>query len=116
MSILALLTLISGMSFIFFGIASFTTSHMKSEFKRYGLNNYRELVGVLQLLGALGLFFGYLFSPILQAIAASGLSVLMILGFFVRMRIRDSLIQSAPSISYAILNAFIFIMICDQSW
>lgn len=113
MSLITFLTFISGVSFLIFGIACFTTSQMKSEFKRYGLEKSRRLVGALQLLGALGLLFGYLYSPLFQAIAASGLSILMILGFLVRMRIRDSLIQSAPSLSYAVLNALLFIMLLD---
>lgn len=112
MNLLTFLTFISGISFLFFGVASFTTSQMKSEFKRYGLKNSRKLVGALQLFGALGLLFGSLYSPLLQAISASGLSFLMIIGFLVRIRIRDSLIQTAPSLSYALLNAIILIMLC----
>jgi len=116
MSLLTLLTLFSGISFLFFGITSCTRLEMKTEFKRYGLDNYRVLVGTLQIVGALGLLFGHLLSPMLQAISATGLSVLMILGFLVRLRIRDSLIQSLPSISYAILNALILKILFDQFW
>ena len=112
MNLLIFLTFISGISFLFFGVASFTSSQMKFEFRRYGLKNSRKLVGVLQLLGALGLLFGSLYSPLLQAISALGLSILMILGFLVRIRIRDSLIKSAPSLSYALLNVIILIMLC----
>ena len=115
MSLPTLLTFFSGFSFLFFGAASLFTSQMKSEFIRYGLENSRTLVGGLQLLGALGLLLGYFYSPLLQTLAASGLSILMILGFFVRMRIRDSFIQSAPSLIYAVLNATLFIMLLDIS-
>lgn len=111
MNLLTFLTFISGISFLFFGVASFTASQIKSEFIRYGLKNFRKLVGILQLFGALGLLFGLLYSTFLQAISALGLSILMILGFIVRIRIRDSLIQSAPSLIYALLNAIILIML-----
>ncbi len=113
MNLPAFLTFFSGFSFLYFGIASLFTSQMKSEFIRYGLENSRALVGGMQLLGALGLLLGYFYSPLLQTLAASGLSILMILGFFVRMRIRDSFIQSAPSFIYAVLNATLFIMLLD---
>ena len=113
MGLLTFLTFFSAFSFSFFGIASLFTSQMKSEFIRYGLENSRELVGGLQLLGALGLILGYYYSPVIQALAAAGLSILMILGFLVRLQIRDSLIQSAPSLIYAVLNIILFIMLLD---
>lgn len=108
MSLPTSLTFFSAISFLFFGWACFITSQMKSEFIRYGLENSRELIGGLQLLGALGLLFGYFYSPFIQTLAASGLSILMLLGFLVRLKIRDSFIQSAPSLLYALLNAYIF--------
>ncbi len=113
MSLPTLLTFFSGFSFLFFGAASLFTSQMKSEFIRYGLENSRRLVGGIQLLGALGLLLGYFYSPLLQTLAALGLSILMLFGFLVRLRIRDSFIQSAPSLIYAVLNAILFIMLLD---
>ena len=113
MSLITFLTIFSGASFLFFGLACFTSPQMKSEFERYGLINSRVWVGVLQLLGALGLLVGALYSPLIHAIAAIGLSVLMILGFLVRIRIRDSFIQSAPSLMYALLNTFIAILLWE---
>lgn len=115
MSLPTILTFFSGFSFLFFGAASLFTSQMKSEFIRYGLENSRILVGGIQLLGALGLLLGYFYSPMLQTLAASGLSILMLFGFLVRLRIRDSLIQAAPSLIYAVLNAILCIMLLDIS-
>ena len=37
-----------------------------------------------------------------------GLSVLMLLGFIVRIRLKDSFIQSFPSFFYMLLNGYIF--------
>ena len=113
MSLPTLLTFFSGFSFLFFGVASLFTSQMKSEFKRYGLENSRTLVGGMQLLGALGLLLGYFYSPFIQTLAALGLTILMLLGFLVRLRIRDSFIQSAPSLIYAVLNAVLCILLLD---
>ena len=107
MGMFTFLTFFSGFSFLVFGIACLSTAQMKAEFIRYGLEESRVLVGGLQLLGAFGLLLGYYYTPLLQALAAAGLSVLMILGFLVRLRLRDSVLKSAPSLFYALLNAFI---------
>lgn len=86
---------------------------MKTEFVRYGLVQQRTTVGVLQLIGAVGLFLGYLYNPVLQLIASLGLCILMILGFGVRLKIKDSFIQSAPSLLYALINGYIFLNLVD---
>lgn len=80
---------------------------MKTEFERYGLAAFRRIVGVLQLAGALGLIFGYLYAPTLQLAAAVGLTVLMACGFVVRLKIKDTVLQAAPSLFYAVLNAIL---------
>ncbi len=111
MTVLTFLTFFSAISFLFFAVACLFTVQMKNEFKRYGLVSYRITVGVLQLLGTLGLVFGYFYSTTIQTAAAAGLSILMILGFLVRLKIRDTFIQSAPSFIYAVLNACIFALL-----
>ncbi len=80
---------------------------MKTEFKRYKLASYRNLVGFLQILGSLGLVIGVFYSPVLVSFAAAGLCILMLLGFSVRLRIKDSILQSAPSLIYAFINGYI---------
>lgn len=87
---------------------------MKSEFMRYGLSKSRALVGLLQLLGGFGLLVGFFYSSLVQALAALGLSILMILGFLVRLKIKDSFAQSVPSLSYAVLNAYLFTKLLEQ--
>lgn len=81
---------------------------MKLEFKRYGLASYRKTVGALQLTGGIGLLAGMYHSPLLQILAAAGLSILMLLGFLVRLKIKDTFLLAAPSLFYALLNAYIF--------
>jgi hypothetical protein len=62
------------------------------------------MTGFLQLLGAMGLLIGLYFSPILLLLASMGLSILMIAGFIVRLKINDNFIQSSPSFLFAVLN------------
>jgi len=109
MTFLTFLVLFSSLSFLFFGISCLFTEQMRNEFIRYGLSKHLKLVGILQILGALGLGLGYLFLPYLSVVAAVGLSILMLFGFGVRLKIKDSVIQSSPSIIYAIINAYIAI-------
>lgn len=84
---------------------------MKTEFKRYGLHKHRIIVGVLQLIGAIGLLLGFFYNPIIGLISALGLCILMILGFGVRLKIRDSFVQSAPALLYALINGYIFFIL-----
>jgi hypothetical protein len=86
---------------------------MKTEFIRYGLNEQRSLVGVLQLVGAVGLLAGHSYNQTIALIAALGLSLLMILGFGVRLKIRDSVIRSTPALLYAVINGYIFLKLSN---
>lgn len=105
-----LMIFFSGTSFLIFGFSCLFSEFMVIEFKRYHLQNFRILVGSLQLLGAFGLFLGFFFKS--WAILASlGLGVLMILGFLVRLRIKDSFILAFPSLFYALLNMILFILL-----
>ncbi len=109
MSVFTVLVLISSLSFIFYGVAYFTSPKMKTEFKRFGLEKYGALTAVLELTGATGLLIGLTFQPILL-ISAGGLFVLMLLGVAVRIKIKDSLWVSLPAIIYMILNLYIFLI------
>ncbi len=99
-------TILSIGLFLRFGIASLFGSGMVSEFERFGLSRFRRLTGALELLGALGLLAGY-WLPQLQLLSAAGLSVLMILGVATRVRVRDSLRETAPAAVLVCINAFI---------
>jgi len=107
-SSLTILTLFSALSFIFYGLSCLTSKRMAIEFNRFGLSkNQRNLTGVFQLLGGSGLALGYYISVPLAAISAFGLAALMFLGFGVRLKIRDSVVLSAPALMYALLNLFL---------
>lgn len=83
---------------------------MKEEFIRYGHDGERVMTGWLQMLGGAGLLIGYwLFTP-LAAAAAIGLCLMMSYGFWVRMKIGDSLLMATPAFFYAALNLYLSIV------
>ncbi len=107
MSFLNILILISSISFIIYGIAYFTSPHMKNEFRRFGLEKVGLLTAVLELTGAFGLMIGLVLNSIL-IISSGGLAMLMFLGVIVRLKVRDSLWVTSPAIFYMLLNSYIF--------
>ncbi|WP_127845431.1 DoxX family protein [Psychroflexus aestuariivivens] len=108
MNILKILILFIGISFLFYGFGCLVSNKMKDEFKRFQLSNFqRKLTGALQILGSLGLIFGYYFFEMIAFLAAIGLGILMLAGFGVRLKIKDKLIQSFPSLFFAILNLYV---------
>ncbi|MGB5371854.1 MAG: DoxX family protein [Flavobacteriaceae bacterium] len=108
MNLLDVSTLLCGFSFAYFGFSCLRSKYMRSEFTRYGLAGKRVLVGYLQILGGIGLLSGWLFSPVLGSLASLGLFLLMILGFGLRMKIRDGFWASLPSLLYAVLSGGLF--------
>jgi hypothetical protein len=96
-------------AFVYFGFNCFYSKFIISEFNRYNLPNFRKLTGFLQLIGAVGLLVGLYFNPLILLLASTGLFLLMIAGFVVRMKIKDNFIKSSPSFGFASLNLFIAI-------
>jgi accessory gene regulator protein AgrB len=80
---------------------------MIKEFVRYGMNDsLRKLTGITQLLGACGLVAG-LYISIIGFFAATGLSFMMLIAFITRLKIRDSLNQSLPSLFFMVINGYL---------
>ena len=102
------LQLFSAVSFLFFGTACLATERMRLEFARYRLDRWRSTVGIFQLLGAIGLLVG-LWLPWGALLSAGGLALMMFLGVFVRVRLRDSFLQTLPALFYLLLNAWLLI-------
>ena len=100
----------SGISFLFFGISCLFSNFMVLEFKRYDLEKFRVLVGVLQLLGSVGLFIG-LFYKNWAMLASLALAILMSFGFMVRIKIKDPFLLAFPSLFYTLLNTILFIIL-----
>ncbi|MFT4661244.1 MAG: hypothetical protein ACI8XB_001517 [Patiriisocius sp.] len=115
MSILNLAVIISSSAFLFYGVNCLISKNMSDEFIRFGLDKQkRVLTGYLQILGALGLILGYLFLPDLVFIASAGLTILMFAGFAVRLKMKDGLLQTLPSLIFALINLYICIEYYDR--
>ncbi len=82
------LIIISSLSFMGYGITYFTSTKMKSEFKRFRLEKAGSLTAILEILGAAGLLLGFKFRPILL-VSAGGLAILMLLGVAIRIKFKD---------------------------
>ncbi len=108
MSILNIAVFLSSSAYLFYGINCLSSQKIADEFIRFGLDRQKRLLtGYLQLLGGLGLVVGYFLLPDLVFISSAGLTLLMLLGFAVRIKIKDSLLQSLPSLVFAIINLYI---------
>ena len=101
-------------SFLFFGLSCLFTRRMKKEFRRYRLSAYRQVTGILQLVGSVGLLIGWLYSLVLALSALAGLSLLMVAGVAVRIRIRDPWPALIPALFYALLCAYLFLYLIGK--
>ena len=121
MSITLIISLFSGISFIVYGISSFRSKRMISEFQRWGYGNRRKLIGCFQLIGGAGLIYGSIF--VINTFDSNGslvnsnnvlagssliLTIMMLGAVFVRIDIKDKFINILPATFYAILNFMIF--------
>ena len=96
----------SALAFLGYGISCVFTSHMVVEFDRYRLARFRVITGVLQIIGAAGLLAGLIY-PLAGLLASGGLALQMLLGFGVRLKIRDSLLLASPSFIFMSINAYL---------
>jgi len=107
MTLFELLRWFIAISFLVFGATCLTTANMRSEFARFGLSNSQRIItGVLQLSGAAGILL-YVHSGQLALFSAAGLSILMFLGFTVRLRIKDDIYKASPALIYMLLCAML---------
>jgi hypothetical protein len=81
---------------------------MRNEFKRFGLEKFTTLTGILELLGGVGLLVGLKFHFVLL-ISSGGLALLMLLGFGVRLKMKDGLWLSSPSLFFMLMNSYVFL-------
>ncbi|MFN4761987.1 DoxX family protein [Gillisia sp. Q332] len=109
MGILHILIIVSGISFLFYGVSYFTSPSMKAEFIRFGLAKFGTLTAVFEITGGLGLLLG-LFIPFLLLISSAGLALLMLFGFITRLYIKDSIWVSLPAFLFMLLNIYIFMV------
>lgn len=107
MDLPTLATFFSGVSFLIYGTGCLSSPRMKNEFIRFGYDRQRSLIGSLQLLGAAGLLIGHWLAPWLAGSAATGLCLMMVFGFGVRLKIRDTWLAASPAFLYAVLNGYL---------
>ena len=97
----------SAISFIFYSINSLYSKRLISEFDRWGYGKFRFLIASFQLLAGIGFIIGIYFS-FLVSIVSFLLSVMMLFAIFVRIKVKDNIIEMIPAAFYALLNLFIF--------
>ncbi|WAC02345.1 DoxX family protein [Lacinutrix neustonica] len=108
MIVFKIILLFTSFAFAYYGYNCLRTNLMISEFKRFGLTKkQRQLTGMLQIIGATGLVLG-LFHSWIGLFASGGLAVLMVLGFGVRLKIKDSFLQAIPSFVFILINGYLF--------
>jgi len=104
----AALVCFSAISFIGFGMACFFWYPMRREYERYGVPQFRALVGSLQIAGGLGLLAGFAV-PLIGHLAAAGLALMMVCGVGIRVHIKDGLKQTLPAVLYLALSVYLLV-------
>jgi len=101
-----LLVCFSAISFFYYGSCCFLSPYIRGEFTRWGFERQRRMIGALQLAGAAGLIIG-LAVPWIGQFAAGGLAVMMLFGVAVRIKIRDTPLQTSPALLYLAVNTYL---------
>jgi uncharacterized membrane protein YkgB len=107
--VLVMLALVSGLSFLYYGVQILFRTQLGEEFERYGMPGFRRVVGAVELLGATGVLLGLVYSP-LGALAAAGLTLLMALGLIVRLRLHDVPRVMVPAATLGVVNAVLVVL------
>ena len=108
MSLHTIAILGSSVAFLIYGGLCLSTLSMQGEFKRFGLENLRTLTGALEVLGGLGLLVGLKW-PFALRLSSAGLSLLMIAGLAVRIKVGDGWLLSLPAFALMLLNVYILV-------
>jgi uncharacterized membrane protein YphA (DoxX/SURF4 family) len=92
----------TGLSFIAYGINSFVSKRMINEFKRWGLEDKRKIIGICQFIAGIGIILGSEFKTVLIS-SAIFIIMMMIIAIVVRIRIKDDISDIMPAIAYIVL-------------
>jgi len=98
---------LSVLLFLGYGVSCLFMGAMAEEFERYNLSRFRRVVGLLEVLGALGLLSSIVIPPLVYP-STAGLAVLMGLGVLTRVRVRDPLLEAIPAAVLMLINMFLF--------
>jgi uncharacterized membrane protein YphA (DoxX/SURF4 family) len=111
--VLVALAFVSGLSFLYYGFKVLLRTESRDEFERYGVPAVRRLVGLVEVLGGTAVILGLAVAPV-GAVAAAGLTALMVLGLIVRIRIHDAPRLMVPAASLGALNAVLVVLFLAQ--
>ena len=111
--VLVVCALASGLSFLYYGFRVVLRPELRGEFERYGMPAVRLFVGLMEVLGGTAVILGLASAP-LGAFAAVGLTVLMVLGLTVRLRVHDAPRLMVPAATLAVLNTVLVVLFLWQ--
>ena len=95
-----------GISFIAYGLNSFISNKMILEFKRWGLEKRRKVIGGFQLACGIGIIVG-LWSNYILIVSSILLIIMMLVAVYIRIRIKDNISEILPAVAYLILGIII---------
>lgn len=101
-----ILVLFTGLSFIVYGVNSFISKRMKSEFQRWNLKKERKAIASCQLIGGVALIFGLEWNIIL-VLSSSFLGLMMLVAIGVRINVKDNISDILPAFAYLVLSGII---------
>ena len=93
-------------SFIYYSLNSIFSKKMKDEFGRWGFHKFRIFISVVQLFSGIFLLMSF-FYPFFIIYCSSIFFFMMMGAIFVRIRVKDSFLDTLPALIYFILNAII---------
>tara|TARA_Y100000991_G_C21752190_1_gene255123 strand:- start:136 stop:477 length:342 start_codon:yes stop_codon:yes gene_type:complete len=102
-----LIILFSGLSHLLYGVFTYTVPFYKTEFIRYGFEDYRSIIGFSQIAFGICLLIG-LRSTNLTLFSSLALALLMSGALCTRIYIGDGLLDSTPALFYLAVNLYIF--------
>ena len=101
-----IITFFAGVSFIIYGINSFSSQKMVLEFQRWGLEKKRKIIAVSQFFCGILLCLG-LISKTILFVSSSFLVIMMLTAVYVRIKIKDNISEILPAMSYLLIGLLI---------
>ena len=96
----------SGCAFVGYGVLCLTSASMAAEFARFGLERFRVLTGILEVLAGVGLLVGLRWPPAMW-VSAGGIALLMAGVVVMRVSLGDRAAETAPAFILLIINAYV---------
>ena len=102
-----LIILFSGLSHLLYGVFTYTVPFYRTEFIRYGFEDYRLIIGFAQIVFGICLLIGLRFNNLIL-FSSFALALLMMGALGTRIYIGDGLLDSTPAFVYLAVNLYIF--------